>query len=143
MSYRCCEKCDYIIDNAIHRGDNCPRCNSTEMKCPVEDNRDWDALFSRQQAKELIREIEGFCNYHRGSPQGNFYKNIKSVVMKLENMVGMLTAEIEQLKSNNCCDNPKYGTVKIMSIPETSVGGYEAICLNCGKRDPCSPYGGK
>ena len=51
MSLRCCAKCDFILNNRFHK-ENCPACGSSEMKCPIEDTRDWNKLYKEQKERE-------------------------------------------------------------------------------------------
>jgi len=51
MSYRCCAKCDCIINNRIHQEWNCPECDSDEMLSPLDDDRDWDKLYKDRREK--------------------------------------------------------------------------------------------
>ena len=48
MSLRVCAKCDFVIDNRIHNEEDCPRCKSTDMLCPNDDDRDWGELHLKQ-----------------------------------------------------------------------------------------------
>ena len=50
MSYRVCAECDYVINNRHHSKYNCPKCDSSKMRCPVVDKRNWDRLYFKQES---------------------------------------------------------------------------------------------
>ena len=58
MSYRVCAKCDYVIDNIIHQKYSCPKCNSEEMCCPIEDTRDWDKMYKEQEYMDHMGKLQ-------------------------------------------------------------------------------------
>ena len=55
MSYRCCAKCDWVVDNTCCKGNSCPHCGSEEWACPVEDDRRWEDMY-KKQIEELLKE---------------------------------------------------------------------------------------
>lgn len=57
MSYRVCDSCDYVINNRIHDGEECPDCGSLEMKSPLDDSRDWDLLYKTRRYGEIAMQL--------------------------------------------------------------------------------------
>lgn len=66
MSYRVCANCNFVINNSIHQEDECPKCNSKKMKCPIDNDDNWDKLYEKQTADEHLKtdHKEGISKSH-------------------------------------------------------------------------------